>query len=82
MIKKLLITAAAAAAMSVPLAGVALAETTADNPGVPGNLHGNSPGSFISGVALGGPGSIPAKIAQDGPPGGELSACCTPRQTP
>ena len=55
MLKKLFVTAAAAAAVSVPLAGAAWADPTGDNPGVPGNIgSGNSPGSIISDFAKAG----------------------------
>ena len=49
MIKKLLVAAAAAGALSVPLAGLAAADPSPTNPGVPGapGLNGNSPGSFV-----------------------------------
>jgi len=47
MIKKLLVTVAAAGALSVPLAGVAGADPTSDNPGLPGNVGGARPGTFV-----------------------------------
>jgi hypothetical protein len=47
MLKKTFITAAAAAAVSLPLAGVAWSDPSQDNPGVPGNLLGASPGSRV-----------------------------------
>ena len=53
MIKKLLVTVAAAGALSVPLAGVAGADPTPDNPGTPGtprNIGGGTlapPGSYL-----------------------------------
>ena len=64
MLKKLFVTAAAAAALTVPLAGVAGADPAPDNPGVPGNVPdldpdtATSPGSVISGAAQL-PGSLP-----------------------
>ena len=43
MLKKLFVTAAAAAAVSVPLVAVAGADPAAhDNPGVPGNISAQS----------------------------------------
>ncbi len=51
MIKKLLVTVAAAGALSVPLAGVASADPAPDNPGVPGNILGHSPGETFRVVA-------------------------------
>jgi hypothetical protein len=51
MLKKLVVVAAAAAAVSVPLAGVAWSDPSQDNPGVPGNLLGASPGSRVSPLA-------------------------------
>ena len=47
MIKKLLVTVAAAGALSVPLAGVAGADPTSDNPGLPGNVGGARPGTYV-----------------------------------
>ena len=62
MIKKLLVTVAAAGALSVPLAGVACADPNLDNPGVPGNIGGTSPGETFRQVAKL-PGSVPDVIS-------------------
>ena len=65
MFKKLLVSVMAAGAVSIPLAGIASADPTPDNPGVPGNIGGISPGSAIKQVAkMPGPASAPF-----GPPG-------------
>ena len=59
MLKKLFVTAAAAAAVSVPVIGVAGADPSSDNPGVRGNIPGPtpgqspSPGSLIKGGCTG-----------------------------
>jgi hypothetical protein len=58
MLKKLLVTAIAAGALSVPFAALAGADPAADNPGLPGNLGGLAPGTGISGVAKQGPGVV------------------------
>jgi hypothetical protein len=76
MIKKVLATVVAAGALSVPLAGVAWADTTTDNPGVPGNIGGNPPGGTFSQVAQF-PGSVPDVVkdltqGQFSTPGGAL----------
>ena len=63
MIKKLLVTVAAAGALSVPLAGVASADPAPDNPGVPGNILGHSPGETFR-VAAKLPGST-ARVVRD-----------------
>jgi hypothetical protein len=47
MIKKLLVTVAAAGALSVPLAGVAGADPTSSNPGTPGDIGGARPGTYV-----------------------------------
>jgi hypothetical protein len=67
MLKKLVVVAAAAAAVSVPLAGVASSDPTQDNPGVPGNILGASPGSLVSPLAKW-PGPLPdaVRVATDG----------------
>jgi hypothetical protein len=57
MLKKLFVTAAAAAAVSVPLAGLASAEAG----GVPGEI-GVTPGSVVSQVAHL-PGSVPDAVS-------------------
>jgi hypothetical protein len=54
MIKKVLTTVVATAALSVPLAGVAGADPAPNNPGVPGTLGGVTPGSGISTIARAG----------------------------
>ena len=85
MLKKLFVTAAAAAALTVPLAGVAGADPAPDNPGVPGNIPGPdsglSPGSVISGAAKL-EGSVPdVWITAPGGyrnPGQNLKDCCLP----
>lgn len=51
MSKKLLISIMTAGVLSVPLAGMAGADPAAENPGVPGNVGGVSPGSLISELA-------------------------------
>jgi hypothetical protein len=77
MFKKLFITAAAAAAMSVPLAGVAWADPPSDNnppgqgatgPGIPNEVAGVfgsdkpiPPGSVFSNIAKD-PGNVPAGV--------------------
>jgi hypothetical protein len=70
--KKLVVGAAAAAVVAVPLAGVALADPSPSNPGTPGNVGaalspGASipPGRIVSGIAKR-PGSVPGSIE---PPG-------------
>ena len=63
MLKKLFVAAAAAAAVSVPLAGVAGADPAPDNPGLPGNIGGRSPGSVISQAAQQ-PGSVPDVVSE------------------
>jgi hypothetical protein len=65
MFKKLLVSVMAAGAVSIPLAGIASADPTPDNPGVPGNIGGISPGSAIKQVAKA-PGPASASF---GPPG-------------
>lgn len=54
MFKKVFITAAAAAAVSVPLAGAAWADPTTNPPPGPGGVPGDgpSPGSLFSYVAF------------------------------
>jgi hypothetical protein len=47
MLKKFVVGAIAAGVLAVPLAGVAGADPSRDNPGTPGNIGGNSPGSLI-----------------------------------
>jgi hypothetical protein len=70
MLKKLLVTAAAAAAMSVPLAGVAWADQPAD-PGSNGNGLGQGGVPVAAGEALNRnyPGAFPDKV----PPGSIFS---------
>jgi hypothetical protein len=67
MIKKLLVTAIAAGALSVPLAVVASADTGNGNGigsgGVPGEIGGQGPGQTFSGIAQAkGPGSLPEAL--------------------
>ncbi|TFV56474.1 hypothetical protein E4P42_18905 [Mycobacterium sp. PS03-16] len=51
MLKRFLASAVAAGALSVPLGGIAVADPDIDNPGLPGNIDGVSPGSAISDLA-------------------------------
>jgi hypothetical protein len=51
MLKKVVVTAIAAGTLAVPFAGVAEGSPGSDNPGVPGNIAGISPGSAISDIA-------------------------------
>jgi hypothetical protein len=64
MMKKMLFTLVAAAALSVPLAEVAMADTSTSNQGgVPGNNNGTPPGSGVSDLAQKkGPGTSLAEI--------------------
>jgi hypothetical protein len=59
MIKKVLATVIAAGALSVPLAGAAWADPSADNPGTPGNF-GGPPGQGVNQVA-----KLPGSVAGD-----------------
>jgi DNA polymerase III subunit gamma/tau len=68
MVKKVLVSVIAAGALSVPLAGVAGADPADDNPGVPGNIGGQSPGSVISGAAKA-PGLSTPEAFGGSPPG-------------
>ena len=91
MLKKLFVTAAAAAAVAVPLVGVAGADPAPDNPGVPGNIPGptpgqsTSPGSLIKGAAQVPDSNVPDLV---GPPGQTIKTFTpghvrkTPTQTP
>lgn len=70
-LKKLLVVAATAATVSVPLAELAAADPSPSNPGVPGNIRGDSPpGQIISQVLVPQPGSTASVI---GPPGQSLN---------
>ena len=69
MLKKVFITAAAAAAVSVPLAGAAWADPTEDNPGVPGNNMGTPPGESFSGLAKTKVDNSVAGVIREGPLG-------------
>jgi hypothetical protein len=69
MLKKVLTTVIAAGALSIPLAVVAGADPTPDNPGLPGNIGGLSPGTGVSTVAHRGPGAVPDAIGVYGTPG-------------
>ncbi|BBY19111.1 hypothetical protein [Mycolicibacterium litorale] len=51
MSKKLLTSVVAALSLSVPFAGIAAADPTTDNPGLPGNIDGISPGSLVRELA-------------------------------
>jgi hypothetical protein len=90
MLKKLFVTVAAAAAVSVSLVGVAGADPAPDNPGVPGNIPdpttGISPGSVVSGAAKQ-KGSVPEVWStgtggQFRNPGQNLKDCCVPPNQP
>src|SRR6478672_10833753 len=70
MLKKLVVGAIAAGVLAVPLAGVAGADPSADNPGTPGNFPGNiPPGQRVSSIAtdktLKPPGTSVSDIAHD-----------------
>ncbi|OKH81523.1 hypothetical protein EB75_16680 [Mycobacterium sp. ST-F2] len=67
MLKKVVIAALAAGAVSIPLAGLSGADTTPDNPGVPGAIGGAAPGDYIHQAAQGIPG--PTSKAFGVPPG-------------
>jgi hypothetical protein len=76
MIKKVLVSVIAAGALSVPLAGVAAADPSPDNPGVPGNIGGTPPGSSASGAA-----KVQGQSTPDvygGPPGQHVSEQLAP----
>ena len=82
MIKKLLVTVAAAGALSVPLAGVAGADPTPDNPGTPGNV-GAAPGRYLvtGNTAPGYPSTAGAFRDVFGvPPGGFIKRFAPPNQ--
>jgi hypothetical protein len=51
MIKKIIGGMIVAGALAVPLAGMAAADPTPSNPGVPGDIGGTPPGSVISNFA-------------------------------
>jgi hypothetical protein len=58
MLKKVLVTVIAAGTLSVPLAGVAMADPSNNNPGVPGNVNSQS-GGFL-------PATPPGQLIQQG----------------
>jgi hypothetical protein len=64
MLKKIFFTAAAAAAVSVSLVGVAGADPAPDNPGVPKNIGGISPGSAFSDLAKAKGSSVPDEVSK------------------
>jgi hypothetical protein len=71
MIKKMLVSVIAAGALCVPLAGVALADPTPDNPGVAGT-SGGPPGGAPPGSSISPAAKVPGFSTPDvygGPPG-------------
>jgi hypothetical protein len=51
MLREFVTSVVAAVSLSVPFAGIAAADPTTDNPGLPGNIDGISPGSLIRELA-------------------------------
>jgi hypothetical protein len=75
-LKKVVVTAVTAGALSLPFAAVAGASPGSDNPGVPGNIGGISPGSAISDVA-----KLPGRTPDAFGPPGQTVKNFTPRHT-
>jgi hypothetical protein len=76
MLKKVVVTAIAAGTLAVPFAGVAEGSPGSDNPGVPGNIGGISPGSAISDIA-----KLPGRTPDAFGPPGQTVKNSTPRHT-
>lgn len=51
MLRKFVTSVVITVSASIPFAGIAAADPTSDNPGVPGNIGGVSPGSVIREIA-------------------------------
>jgi hypothetical protein len=76
MLKKVVVTAIAAGTLAVPFAGVAAGDPGSENPGVPGNIGGISPGSAISDIA-----KLPGRTPDAFGPPGQTVKNFTPRHT-